>query len=134
MRSAQSSFLKTEAPMDPALRLHPGQQALTAVQQAEARRFVEAYIQSQLSTEPVDEQEAEAFLRQAYQVVGLPAPASIRWLDGPLELLTLLGALSRQGRVEESLWPSIGDHLRERVEAEIAARIGESYGASLRYR
>ena len=48
--------------MDPALHLHPEQQALTPTQEAETRRFADAYIQTQLSTEPVDEEEAEAFL------------------------------------------------------------------------
>jgi hypothetical protein len=48
------------------LRIQPGQQALTSEQEAEARRFAEAYMQVQFSTEPADEPQAEAFLRQAY--------------------------------------------------------------------
>jgi hypothetical protein len=63
--------------------LQPGQQALTPAQEAEALRFAEAYIRAQLSTEPVDEQEAEAWLRQAYAMAGLMSPARIRWVDGP---------------------------------------------------
>jgi hypothetical protein len=73
--------------MDPALRLHPSQQALTPLQEAEARRFASERIQAQLSTEPVDEQEAEALLKHAYQVVGLATPHHISWVDGPLQLM-----------------------------------------------
>src|ERR1051326_6616947 len=53
------------------LRLQPGQQALTPEQEEEVQRFVEARIAVQLSTEPIDESEAEALLRQAYMVAGL---------------------------------------------------------------
>ena len=46
--------------MDLALRLQPGQQALTPAQEAEAQRFAAERIEAQLSTSSVDEQEAES--------------------------------------------------------------------------
>ena len=63
------------------LRIQPGQEALTPEQEAEARRFAQERIEAQLSTEPVDEPEAEQFLRQAYVVAGFPPPGHIRWRD-----------------------------------------------------
>src|SRR5579862_7465528 len=76
--------------MDPALWLHSDQEELTPAQETEAKRFAEASIQRQLSTEPVDEQEAEGFLRQAYEAAKLIPPRHIHWLDGPLELVAVL--------------------------------------------
>jgi hypothetical protein len=93
--------------MEPTLRVSRGQERLTSAQRAEAERFAEAAIQAQLSTEPVDEQEAEAFLWQAYEVVGLTAPRHIHWLDGPLELIAVLA--------RESEWISVEDSFRDRV-------------------
>jgi hypothetical protein len=68
-----------------------GQQALTPEQEAEARRFAQERIRIQLDTAPVDEEQAEAFLWQAYATAGLPQPRHIHWLDGPLELIAALG-------------------------------------------
>jgi hypothetical protein len=90
--------------MDPASQLHPGQQELTPDQEAEARRFAEESIRRQLSTEPVNEQEVEAFLREAYEMAGLAPPAHIRWVDGPLQLLPELAALGDEESVLEQLW------------------------------
>ncbi|HLV98686.1 MAG TPA: hypothetical protein VKT82_08425 [Ktedonobacterales bacterium] len=90
--------------MDPALRLHPDQQELTSAQEAEARRFAEERIQAQLSTEPVDEQEAEALLRQAYEVAGLAAPQRIQWVDGPLQLVAALAPRSVGESITASSW------------------------------
>jgi hypothetical protein len=72
------------------LRLQPGQQALTPAQEAEAWRFIKAFMQRQFSTDPVDEKQANACLRQAYQVAGLPPPARIRWVNGPREVLSVV--------------------------------------------
>jgi len=47
------------------LRLHPGQQNLTPEQEAEARRFAQERIKTQLSTEPVDEQAEQGLLHSA---------------------------------------------------------------------
>ncbi len=93
--------------MEPTLRVSRGQERLTPEQRAEAERFAEAAIQAQLSTEPVDEQEAEAFLWQAYEVVGLTAPRHIHWLDGPLQLVAVLA--------RESDWISVEDGFKDRV-------------------
>lgn len=55
------------------LRLQLGQEALTPEQEREAERFAAERIRAQLSTDPVNKAEAEALLRQVYQVVGLPS-------------------------------------------------------------
>ena len=103
--------------LDPALRLHPGQQELTLAQEDEVRRFAKAYIQAQLSTEPVDEREAEALLRQSYAVAGLPPPACIHWVNGPLEVLAVVAPES--GEAESArVWPrSMSDEVTWYVEA-----------------
>lgn len=75
--------------MEPHLRLQPGQRRLTPEQEAEVVRFSEVYLQTQLSTEPVDEAEAAALLRQAYTVAGLAAPRHIQWVDGPFQLIAI---------------------------------------------
>ena len=110
------------------LKIQSGQETLTPEQEAEARRFAEERIATQLSTEPVDEPEAEALLRQAYQVAGLPPPEHIHWLDGPLQFVAVLAPL----RVEESsgasgkdsVWASVGTRVGSRVEYSIRASIG----------
>lgn len=67
------------------------QRKLTPAQmRAEAADFARAYLQTQLSAEPADEQLAEAFLCQAYEAAGLDPPLHIYWLNGPLELRALL--------------------------------------------
>jgi hypothetical protein len=125
--------------MDPALRLQPGQQALTPTQEAEARRFAEESIQRHLSTEPVDEQEVEAFLRQAYQAAGLDPPQRIHWLDGPLQLVAVLAPSSMGasvldrvgGSVGESVEASVGASVGDSVRASVAASVGDSVRASV---
>ena len=57
--------------MDPAFHLSPGQRNLTPEQEAAVAAFAEACLRARLSTAPVDEQEAETLLGQAYQVRGL---------------------------------------------------------------
>ena len=109
---------QNDAPMDSALLLHPEQQALTLAQEAEAARFAEAYIQTQLSTEPVNELEAEAFLRQAYEVAGQPPPAHVHWVNGPREVLAVV-APEWVGTEQACVWPrdvndEVGWYVRER--------------------
>ncbi len=99
-----TSKQKGDTPMDPTLRLQPGQERLTPEQGAEAEHFAEAYIQAQFSTEPADEQEAEAFLLQAYEVAGLAPPSKVVWLDGPLQLLAMLPALGASLSVWDRIW------------------------------
>jgi hypothetical protein len=97
--------------MDPALQLHPGQQALTPAQEAEITRFAEAYIQTQLSTEPVNEPAAEALLQRIYATAGLAAPSSISWLDGPLQVVERLFSATDQGHPQISVWPALQEQL-----------------------
>src|SRR5215831_15941866 len=105
--------------MDPALRLQPGQQELTLAQEAEARRFAEECMQRQLSTDPVDEQEAARLLRQVYALAQLPPPQRIEWLDGPLQLFAVLAP------------PSVETVVRDRVEAIVGRRVRDHLGASV---
>ena len=104
------------------LRLQPGQEALTTVQEREARRFADEYICKQLSTEPVHEQQAEALLCQAYQVAGLVPPQRVSWLDGPLQLVAVLMQPSR----EEGAWPSVKDRVGDSMRESVRASIRES--------
>jgi hypothetical protein len=126
--------------VDPALRLQPGQQELTPAQEAEARRFAEAYIQTQLSTEPVDEQEAEAFLSQAYEVVKLAPPRHIHWLDGPLQLVAVLAGDEAEVFVEDGFKERVShcvwdDSLRESREMSyLREGVGASVLNSIDYR
>ena len=126
--------------MDPALHLHPEQQALTPDQEAEAKRFAERYIQTQLSTAPVDEEEAEACLWQAYEAAGQTPPRHIHWLDGPLQLVAALAhdpALifvddELKERVPHCVWD---DALRERREINrLREGSGESVSTSIDWR
>jgi len=73
--------------MDEALRLRPGQENLTPVQAAALEHFCDERIEEFLSTGPVDESAVEERLAQAYAAAGLPPPAEVYWLNGPLELV-----------------------------------------------
>jgi len=84
-----------------ALRLHPGQQALTPEQVEEARRLAEAHIRIQLDTTPVDEDLAESLMWQAYAAAGLPPPRHIHWLNGPLELIAAVGRHDKSIEIDD---------------------------------
>ncbi len=120
--------------MEPRLHLQPGQQELTPEQEVEARRFAAERIAAQLSAEPVDERDAEAFLRQAYDVAGRAAPQQIHWLDGPLQLVEAAPQYLRDNpgnhlrvSVRTSLWNnvrssmerSLWEHVRNIVEVDV---------------
>lgn len=96
--------------MEPHLRLQLDQQQLTPEQEAEAQRFAAECIAAQLSTEPVDEREAEACLRQAYELAGRAAPRQIHWLDGPLQLVE---------EAPQYLRDNPGNHLRAGVRTSV---------------
>ena len=122
--------------MDSALRLQPGQQKLTGAQEVEAWHFGEAYLQTQLSTEPVDEQQAEAFLCQAYAVAELPPPARISWLDGPLQLVASLAPGSVGDRVRGGvgrfgIWDSVDERVLDSVWRREGDRVQASVGKSV---
>jgi hypothetical protein len=112
-----------DAPLDPALRLVAGQEALTPAQEAEMRRFTDTYIQTQLSTEPVDEHVAQAIVERAYVLAGLDAPEQIEWLDGPRQLVERLFSSTVQGAPQVSVWP----HVQE----ELAGTMFESVGGEM---
>jgi hypothetical protein len=75
---------------------------------AEADRFASERIRNQLSTEPTDEPAAEELLHRIYATAGLAPPRHMHWLDGPLELIAVLGGESTWG-----VW--VEDEYRERV-------------------
>jgi hypothetical protein len=126
------------------LKIQPGQEALMPEQEAEARRFAAERVAAHLSTEPVDEAEAERLLREAYAVAGLPAPRRIHWLDGPLPFVAALGPHSLRAivkastgaRVEASIEASIetgvGNGVRQHIRASIDASLKASVHPHLR--
>jgi hypothetical protein len=117
--------------IDPALRLHPGQEALTPAQEAEAKRFAAERIHAQLSTEPVDEGEAEALLAQAYAAAELPPPRRIHWVDGPLELMTALVTPSVKPGVTEPRWSELQTRVTFATRETDPVRVGRtSLGSS----
>jgi hypothetical protein len=75
------------------------------------QRFVGAYIQTQLSTEPVDEHVAQALMERAYALAGLDASGQIEWLDGPRQLVERLFSSTEQGAPQVSVWPNLQDRL-----------------------
>ncbi|HEU5199526.1 MAG TPA: hypothetical protein VFU32_07810 [Ktedonobacterales bacterium] len=97
------------------LQLHKDQQALTPEQEMEATRFAAERVQAQLSTEPVDEQEAEELLKQAYQVAGLEPPSTTFWLDGPLDLVRLFVPSSVEASVDARAWARLIEGVGENV-------------------
>lgn len=107
--------------MDQQLRLRRGQQHLTLEQRAEAEHVAALCLQRYLSTEPVDEQEAEGYLWRAYEAVGLAAPRHVHWLDGPIELVSVLAHESGATFVQDDLkdhtahcvWDDIARESRE---------------------
>lgn len=73
--------MPAEPEVPAALRLQPGQETLTPEQEAEAGRFAQERIAAQLSTEPVDEPVAKAWLRQAYTAVQHLVLSEIAWIE-----------------------------------------------------
>ncbi len=110
------------------LQLAPGQTELTPEQQAEAQHFAAERIATQLSTAPVDEQEAETWLRQTYQVAGLEPPSTTLWLDGPLDLVGLFVPSSVEARVDARAWArliaGVGENVGEYIWASAWKRVG----------
>jgi hypothetical protein len=119
--------------MDPTLWLHPGQTRLTPDQEVEVVRFAEAYIRAQLSTEPANEREAEALLKQAYEVAGLAAPRQIYWLDGPFQLIAtwvpegIWDGVHPEPVMRLSLWDTVEasalENVWERFYTEVSKRV-----------
>jgi hypothetical protein len=121
--------------MDPALRLQPGQQNLTSAQKSAAKRFAEAYIQAQHSTGSVEEQEAEALLRQAYTVAGVAPPQAIHWLDSPAQFVWNFipgNAESQRFSVWDHAQNKRQDSVHELVEDRVRTRVQEIVGRSVR--
>jgi len=141
-------------PINPTLLLQPGQQDLTPAQEAEAQRYTAERIAAQLSTEPVDEPEAERLLQQGYAVAQLSPPTRIQWVDGPLQLVRLVATHAPQNgkeriwdsirdsvwdttfdsvidSVEEGVWESVEGSVRNHVVGSVGRMVGESVQACL---
>jgi hypothetical protein len=101
-----------------------GQRQLTPDQEADVKRFARAYCHDQLSTEPVDEEEVEACLRQVYAAVGRAAPPQIRWLDGPLQLVDAFDSNGVGERVAASVWDDVADTLTDALKADLWRILG----------
>ena len=114
---------------------------LTEEQDAEVERFVRARIGAMLSTTPPSDAEIEAYLSQAYGVVGLEPPA-VRWFDSPiafalapdlppqsLELLLRTSVEARVAamcaeRVSESLWGALSVRLLDPISDGVWSAVG----------
>jgi len=131
--------------MERHLRLSPGQEMLTPAQVAEAVHFADERIRAQLSTEPVDEQVAEAWLRQAYEEAGLAPPQRIHWLDGPNQRDAVLAAYGAGISIRKniganitSVWDrlkgSIRSSMRDRLKGSIRGRVWAGLRANVRAR
>lgn len=124
--------------MEPHLRLRPGQRTLPPEQRAEVGRFVEGCHQAQLSTEPVDETEAAALLKQAYEAAGLVAPQRIHWLESPLQMLAIWVPEGVWHRIHDppvrrdSRWPSGQSSTLESVWNQVYVEVKKRVEASLR--
>jgi hypothetical protein len=112
------------------LRIQPGQERLSPEQEAEARRFAEERIATQLSTELGDEAVAEALVKQAYVVGKLPPPERLLWVDGPLRLVTVLAR--QNGTIGE--WKSVWGSVQERLLWHVVGRVRASIRKRVRAR
>lgn len=117
--------------LDPTLRLKPAQPHLTPEQEMEAGRFAADVIHLQLSTDSVDEQAAEHFLREVYAQADLAPPKAIRWVDGPLELVTLLTTQEIGIGVWDSKWDTIWRRNGDRVLAETGRNLWDAVWSSV---
>jgi uncharacterized protein DUF6745 len=75
-------------------------QSITPASFDDANRFATERISAYLSIDPVDEDETEALLRRAYASASVEEPAHIHWLDGPLQLVAVLGRESQFIRID----------------------------------
>jgi hypothetical protein len=82
----------------------------------------------QLSTEPVDDEAALAWLRQAYTVAGPAPPQRNHWLDGPSRLYDVLAAHGYGSNVED---PGSSASICASVKAPIRASTITRVGASI---
>jgi uncharacterized protein DUF6745 len=119
----------------------PGQEDLTEEQAAAVEHFVRARIGAMLSTTPPSEAEIEAYLGQAYGVVGIEPPR-VRWFDSPIafalapdlppQSLELLLRTSVEARVaamcaehvSESLWGALSIRLLDPISDGVWSTVG----------
>ncbi len=71
----------------PCPKIVQGQRHLTPEQAVYAREFARERVAAMLSTEVIDEREAEAHLCEAYRADKREPPATIYWLDSPLSFV-----------------------------------------------
>jgi hypothetical protein len=123
-------------PMDRSSLSQDDQRPITPASADDADRFAAERISAYLSTEPVDEEETEALLRRAYAAANVEEPAHIHWLDGPLQLVAVLGRESQlisidgdfRDRAPHCVWDDI------LLEQQELALLGSGVTSSLDYR
>ena len=111
--------------MLPCPKIVRGQQRLTPEQVAYAREFARERIVAMLSTSSIDEQEAEAHLREAYQAAELQPPARIRWFDSPLAFLWT--GVEKEHRWEDEWdqwgWMRLWEKIRESAGTDMCQEV-----------
>lgn len=117
-----------EGLIQPCPKIVRGQWWLTPEQEAYMREFAHMRIAAKLSTTPIDEQEAEQYLRDAYRVAGVKPPARIRWFDSPCAFV--------RASVEDPVWAGVEDsvcgRVRTSVEGSLRFNVWERVKASVR--
>lgn len=111
--------------MLPCPKIVPGQKELTPQQVAYARRFAQERIAAMLSTESIDEQEAERHLREAYRIVGIEPPTTIRWFDSPLAFVLASVPDSVWEGLRVSVWDRMWARVWDRVQHRTWANVGD---------
>jgi uncharacterized protein DUF6745 len=141
MPSAMDSFELWPAFQPLPVPTGPDPYELTEEQGAEVERFVQARIAAMLSATPPSDAAVEAYLGQAYGVVGLEPPR-VRWFDSPiafalapdlppqrLELLVRTSVEARVAaacaeRVSESLWTALSIRLHDPISDAVWSAVG----------
>lgn len=130
--------------MPPCPKIVRGQQRLTPQQEEYARHFAQERIARMLAPTPIDEQKAEAHLREAYRVAGLRPPVTIRWFDSPIPFvvtcaqdmsvweanvydsmrdLRLCQDVSRYESVGEGVWRGVSERVMFKVRESVVENV-----------
>jgi hypothetical protein len=100
------------APRLPCPRIARGQQHLLPEQETYLHQIFQERLAAVRTCAPINEQEAEGYLSQAYRVLGLAAPR-IRWFDSPL---AFLAAYTPQW-VSHSSGTELGENVHGQIQA-----------------
>ncbi len=98
------------------------------------KRYADEKISKYLSTEPVNEKEAEKHITEAYRVANLSIPKNFIWYDSPKQFTASVGdsvGASVWASVWDSVWASVRDSVGDSVGASVRASVWASVGASV---